>query len=156
MLLEPGPLPPVDYALFDPTPETPGFSDLITAAWADIDTVTLELDALIDPAAVFDDALTGDTIMAHLDTVDQINGDNAHLANLAPIPNIDAFKGNGDAALTVAIQQTPGEAFTSVPATTPYGTVPTAAPTAQFSGVTLLDLTTMSGTDLETGDQFQI
>jgi len=156
MLLEPGPLPPVDYALYDPTPETPGFLDMVNQAWAEIDSVTVTMDALIDPTAVFDDVLTGDTIMSDLDTVDQINGDNAHLANLAPIPNIDGMKANGDAALTAAIQGTPGEAWTPVSGATLYTPVATAPITAQFAGVTLLDLTTNSGTVFNTGDQFQI
>lgn len=156
MLLEAGPLPPVDYSLYSTTFDTPDFTDMFNTAWGEIDQITATMDSLIDPAAVFDDVLTGDTIMSDLDSVDQINGDNAHLANLAPIPNIDGMKANGDAALTVAIQGTPGEAWTPVPATTPYGTAPTAPITAVFAGVTVLDLTTMSGTDIETGDQYQI
>jgi hypothetical protein len=156
MLLEAGPIPAVDISQYPTTYDTPDFEAMVNAAWAEIDSVSLEMDALIDPTAIFDDALTGDTILSDLDEVDQINGDNAHLANLAGIAVGDTYKANGDIALTAAIQSTPGEAFTPVPATTDYGTVAQAAPTAAIAGVTLLDLTTMSGTDLRAGDQFQL
>jgi hypothetical protein len=156
MLLEPGPIPKVDISGYPTTWEVPDFEAMTYHAWDQIDTLTLELDSLIDPAAVFDDVLTGDTIMFDLDTVDQINGDNAHLANLAPIPNIDGMKANGDTALVAAVQSIPGEAFTPVPATTQYGTVAQPAATARIAGVTLLNLTRMSGTDQRAGDQFQL
>lgn len=156
MRLEPGPLPQIDVTRVTLTFDQPDFLEMVNTAWSEIDSVTQEMDSLIDPTAVFDDVLTGDTIMSDLDTVDQINGDNAHLANLAPIPNIDAFKANGDTALIAAVQSIPGEAFTPVPVSTQYGTVAEAVPTANIVGVTLLDLTTMSGTQLYTGDLFQL
>jgi hypothetical protein len=156
MQLEPGPLPQVDISQYPTTYDTPDFEAMVTAAWSEIDSVLLEMDALVDPSAIFDDVLTGDTILSDLEVVDQINGDNAHFANLAPIPNIDTFKANGDAALTVAIQSMPGEAWSAVPATTLYGTVTQPGATAGYAGVTLLDLGTNSGTQLVAGDLFQI
>lgn len=156
MLLEPGPIPPIDVSTYSGTFDTPDFEYMTNTAWGEIDVVMADMDALVDPAAIFDDVLTGDTIMYDLGVVDQINGDNAHLANLAPIPNIDTFKANGDAALTVAIQSMPGEVWSPVPATTAYGSVAQPGTTAGYAGVTLLDLGTNSGTQLIAGDQFQL
>ena len=156
MLLEAGPIPPLDTSWYPTTYEPPDFLAMVTEAWSEIDSVTLVMDSLIDPTAIFDEVLTGDTILSDLDEVDQINGDNAHLANLAGIAIGDGLKANGDVALTAAIQSTPGEAWVPVPATTAFGTVTQPAATAQIAGVTLLDLTRMSGTDLRAGDQFQI
>jgi len=156
MLLERGPLPMLDESAVSVEWEQPDFSDMVTHAWHEIDSVTLEMDSLIDPLAIFDEALTGDTIMLDLDEVDQINGDNAHLVNLSGIAIADNYKADGDIALTAAIQSTPGEAWAPVPASTPYGTVAQPEPTAKYAGVTLLDLTTMSGTNFVTGDQYQL
>lgn len=156
MQLEAGPIPPLDTSWYPTTYDQPDFLEMVYAAWAEIDQVTAEMDALIDPVAVFDEVLTGDTILADLDTVDQINGDNAYLSNLAPMANIDGMKLNGDTALIFAVQSIPGEAFATVPPVTAYGTIAQPAPTATFAGVTLVDTATNSGTDLHTGDQYQI
>jgi hypothetical protein len=156
MLLEPGPLPQVNISQYPTAYDTPDFEVMVTEAWSEIDSVTLEMDSLIDPTAIFSDVLTGDTILSDLDAVDQLNGDQAHLANLAGIDTIDTFKANGDAALTVAIQSLPGEVWSPVPATTVYGTVAQPGTTAAYAGVTLLDLGTNSGTQLIAGDLFQL
>jgi hypothetical protein len=156
MLLEAGPIPPLDASQFQFTLDQPDFAQMTSDAWAQIDSVTQEMDALVDPLAIFDEALTGDTILADLDEVDQINGDNAHLANLAGIVVGDGLKDNGDTALVFAVQSIPGEAFKPVPRTTEFATADEPAPTARISGVTLLDLTTMSGTQFYTGDQYQL
>jgi hypothetical protein len=156
MLLEAGPIPPIDASAFQVTFDQPDFEQMTLDAWSQIDSVMHEMDALVDPLAIFDDALTGDTIMLDLDEVDQINGDNAHLVNLSGIPIGDSFKTEGDNWLTLAVAAAPGEAWAPVPESTPYGTVAQPAPTASYAGVTLLDLTTMSGTDFRTGDFYQL
>ena len=156
MLLEPGPLPQLDTSWYPTTYDTPDFSAMTSLAVAEIDNALGQMDVLIDPTAVFDDVLAGDTVMSDLDVVDQINGDNAHLANLAPIPNIDNFKADGDTALTAAIQVIPGEAFQPVPAATQWGTATPAAPTAIIQSVTITDVTRPGHSAYLAGDQFQI
>ena len=156
MLLEAGPIPPLDTSWYPTTYDKPDFLAMVDAAWAEIDPIVAEMDALIDPVAVFDDVLTGDTILADLDTIDQINGDNASLANLAGIDVIDGYKSNADAALIVAIQAMPPEAWATAPDTIEGESVPGTSATAVFAGVTLLDTGTNSGTNLLTGDQYQL
>lgn len=156
MLREPGPIPPLDTSGYPTTYDTPDFTDLVNTTLAAVDQAFGSMDALFDPTAIFDDALSGDTIMADLDTVDQLNGSNAHLANLAPISNIDGFKADGDAALTAAIQKIPGEAFQDVPDATQYGSVAPTAPTAAFSSITITNLTHPGHAAFLAGDQFQI
>lgn len=156
MLRAPGPIPPLDTSWYPTTYDTPDFSDMVAAALSPADSLFGAMDALFDPAAVFDDVLTGDTIMADLDTVDQINGDNAHLAVIDPIANIDTFKANGDAALTASIAVFPGEAFQPVPAATQYGSQPSAPVTARILSATITNLSAGRGTGFTAGDQFQI
>jgi hypothetical protein len=156
MQLAPGPLPQIDISGYPTVWETPDFTSMVTAALAETDAIATEMDALIDPTAIFDDVLTGDTIMTDLETVDQINGDNAHLANLSGIPVGDQYKADGDTALVAAVQLIPGEAWTPVPASTGYGTVPQPAPTARISGVALANLTGPNPNLFAVGDQWQL
>lgn len=156
MLRAPGPIPPLDTSGYPTTYDTPDFTDMVNAALANADPILGSMDAIFDPAAVFDAVPTGDTIMADLDTVDQINGDNAHLANLSGIPNIDAFKANGDTALIAAVQVIPGEAFTPVPAATQWGTQAPAAVTARIASVTIAGLGGSAKSAFAVGDTFEI
>lgn len=156
MLRDPGPIPPIDTSWYPTTYDTPDFTDLVNTTLAAADQAFGSMDALFDPTAIFDDALSGDTIMADLDTVDQLNGSNAHLANLAPISNIDQFKADGDTALTAAIQVIPGEAFQPVPAATQWGSVAPTTPTAAITSVTIANAAGSSKQTFQPGDQFQI
>lgn len=156
MLREPGPIPPLDTSWYPTTYDTPDFTDMVTTALAGADNIFLSMDALFDPTAALDALPTGDTIMADLDTVDNINGSNAHLAVTDPIANIDQFKADGDTALVAAIQVIPGEAFTPVPAATQWGSVAQAAPTASISSVRITDVTNPGHSAFLVGDQFQI
>lgn len=156
MQLAPGPLPQLDTSWYPVTYDPPNFSDMVNTAMAEADAVSAEMDALVDPFAIFDDVLTGDTIMTDLETVDQINGDNAHLANLSGIPVGDKYKANGDAFLIAAGQSIPGEVFSTVPATTAYGTVTQAGPTARIAGVALANLSGGDPQSYYVGDQYQL
>lgn len=156
MLREPGPIPPLDTSWYPTTYDTPDFTGLVNTALSQADQIFGSMDALLDPSVTFDDALTGDTILADLDTVDQINGDNAHLANLAPIPNIDNFKADGDTALYAASACIPGEAFQDVPQSTQWGTAAPTTPTASIASITVTNLTRPGHAAFLVGEQFQI
>jgi len=156
MLLEPGPIPAIDATKYQLTFDPPDFEQMTHDAWSQIDSLTDEMDSLIDPAAIFDDALDDDGMSVQLDALDQSNGDNAASINLGGMDVGDGMKAEGDHWLTLAIQAIPGEAWCPVPDKTEFGTVAGPAPTARIAGVTLLDLTTMSGTDFHTGDQYQL
>lgn len=156
MLLDSGPIPPLNTASYPTTYDTPDFEDQVNAAMSSVDSNFYWMDAIFDPTAVLDALPTGDTIMADLDTVDQINGDNAHLAVTDPIANIDQFKASGDTALTAAIQVIPGEAFQPVPMATQYGTQPQAGVTANIKSVTITNQSGVPVSNFMVGDQFQI
>lgn len=156
MLLEPGPLPQLDASWYPTTYDAPDFEAMTVTAFNEADSILNQMDALFDPLAVFDEALSGDTIMADLNEADQINGDNAHLVNLSGQAIGDQMKADGDTALILAIQNTPGEAWQPVPAALyAAGTAPP-QPTAKITGVALAN---PSGGDPQTyveGDQFQL
>jgi hypothetical protein len=156
MLLEPGPLPQLDISWYPASYDTPDFTDMVNIAMAEADQLAGAMDGLIDPNAIFDEALPDDGMIAQLDALDHANGDNAASINLSGMSVGDGQKADGDAWLTLAVQSIPGEAFTPVPAATQFGTAPAATPTARIAGVTLLDLTTMSGTNFRVGDQYQL
>lgn len=156
MLLEPGPLPQLNTSWYPTTYDIPDFSDQVANWWLQADTLGTEMDAWVPIDAPIDEALTGDTIMTDLDTVDTNNGANASNINLSGIDTGDGQKANGDAALVAANQAIPGEAWTPVPATTPYGSVPQAQPTARIAGVALANLSGGNPQIYIQGDQYQL
>lgn len=156
MLLDPGPIPLINTSWYPTTYDTPDFTDLVNSELSGADLIFGSMDALFEPTIVFDDVPTGDTIMADLDTVDQINGSNASLADTAPIANINGFKADGDAALVAAIQVIPGEAWLPVPASTQWGSVAPTAPTASIASVTISNPAGSGKQAFQAGDQFEI
>lgn len=156
MLLEPGPLPKLNTSWYPTTYDTPDFETNVNDWWTSADLIVGEMDGWIPPDLTIDDALTGDTIMTDLDNVDKSNGDNAASINLSGIQTGDGMKANGDAALVAANQAIPGEAWTPVPATTPYGSVPQTQPTARIAGVALANLSGGNPQIYTQGDQYQL
>lgn len=156
MQLTPGPLPQLDVSWYPTTYDVPNFEQMVNDWWMGADQIIVSLDSWIPPDLPIDDGLTGDTIYADLESADHVNGDNAASVNLSGIPVGDKYKADGDAALVAANEAIPGEAWQPVPASTQYGTVAQAAPTAAIAGVALANLSGGDPQAYQVNEQFQL
>lgn len=156
MQLAPGPIPQLATSWYPTTYDVPDFEQMVTDWWLGADQIIVSLDSWIPPDLPIDDGLTGDTIYADLEAADHVNGDNAASINLSGIAVGDKYKANGDAALVAANESIPGEAWQPVSATTQYGTVTQAGPTASIAGVALANLSGGDPQSYYVNDQFQL
>lgn len=156
MRLAPGPIPTITEDWYDKTVDAPAFGELVKQAYAELDGLEFDLDGLIDPALVLDDALPDDGLEPALDlaevSVPQISAD----VGVLPVADIEAAKLMGDEALFNAYAVIPGEAFAPVPDPFNPPGVDSGPPVSNPLDVTIANVTRAGAADFAPGDRYRI
>lgn len=155
MLLAKGPIPKITSDWIDTDQSDPGFSDLVITELQDLPGILSTLDLLIDPDALFPDAIPDDGSDLIMSAVD----DDMATVGAADFTNDlvagDASLQTAGAGFVDALNATPAEAFQPVPKAGSFSAPPPPVPiqVSQFA-IAMYNLSRQGATDFRVGDDY--